>query len=89
MKSFTTDKFRKAFDNLPENIKSLAKKTYNIWKDDPYHKILKYKQIHSSKEIYSVKIGKGWKTLGLKREEKMVWFWIGSHADYDKLIKNL
>lgn len=36
--------------------------------------------------IYSVRIALGWRAVGVKEGEHMIWFWIGSHAEYDKLI---
>jgi hypothetical protein len=87
LNSTTTDRFRKTFDNLPVNIKNSAKKNYALWKSNPYHKSLKYKKISQSKEIYSVRINKGWRALGVKKAENMIWFWIGSHSEYDQLIK--
>jgi plasmid maintenance system killer protein len=89
LNSKTTERFRKAFDNLPENIKKSAKKNYSLWRNDPFHNSLKFKRISQTKDIYSIRIGKGWRALGLKKDEYMIWFWIGSHSEYDRLIKDL
>jgi hypothetical protein len=40
-------------------------------------------------DIYSVRVGKGWRAVGLLESGTMNWFWIGSHSDYDKLIAQL
>lgn len=88
MNSRTTERFRNAFDNLPVKIKRLAKKNYELWKNNPDHNSLKYRKIKASKEIYSIRIGKGWRALGLKQNDDIIWFWIGSHSEYDKLIGN-
>lgn len=89
MTSRTTERFRKAFRGLPENIQRKAKKVYKVWKDDPYRKSLCFKQIHPNEPIYSVRITLGWRAVGVREGEHMVWFWIGSHADYDKLISQI
>ena len=86
MNSQTTEKFWKAFNNLPPSVQEDAKKAYQIWEVDPYNISLKFKQIHPVKPIYSVRIGLGWRAVGVKNNNTMIWFWIGSHADYDKLI---
>jgi hypothetical protein len=39
--------------------------------------------------IYSVRIGIGYRALGLREEDRVFWFWIGSHAEYDELLKRL
>jgi hypothetical protein len=85
LQSVTTSKFRKAFDNLPEDIKKLARKSYSIWKIEPYHPSLQFKRIHSKEEIYSVRIGLSYRALAVKEEGIVIWFWIGSHEDYNKL----
>ncbi len=89
MVSLTTERFWKAFKKLPESIQEQTKHTYELWQNDPYHKSLDFKKIHSKKPIYSVRIGIHWRALGIKEDETVTWFWIGSHADYDKLVEGL
>jgi hypothetical protein len=60
-----------------------------MWKQNPYHPSLQFKPIHPSKPIYSVRIGIGWRAVGVKDNDTMVWFWIGSHEEYNKLISQL
>ncbi len=86
MKSVTTQRFRKAYAELPVHIKEAAKRAYRIWQKNPYHESLNFKKVHSSEPIYSVRIGLAWRALGVKENETIIWFWIGSHAEYDKLI---
>lgn len=57
--------------------------------DNPAHPSLRFKRVHTTKPIYSVRITRGWRALGVREGETMVWFWIGSHADYDLLISKL
>jgi hypothetical protein len=87
--SHATAKFRKAFRDLPLPIRRKARKVYRLWKLDPGNPILHFKQVHKTKPIYSIRIGLGWRALGVKGGEHMIWFWIGSHADYDKLLTQL
>jgi len=87
--SVTTDRFRKAFDRLPENIKNKARRSYLQWQADPQHPSLAFKQVYSEKQIYSVRIGLSYRALGLKEENTMIWFWIGSHEDYNNLVSQL
>ena len=89
MKSVTTRRFRKAYAELPPHVKEAAKKAYRLWKKNPYHESLRFKTIHSSEPVYSVRIGLTWRALGLMDDGDMIWFWIGSHAEYDKLIRAL
>ena len=89
MISYLTDDFIRLFSFLPENVKKLSRKAYNLWKITPFHPSLQFKQIHSSEPIWSVRIGIKWRALALKEENKVYWFWIGSHNDYDKYINQL
>ncbi len=89
MKSVTTARFRKAYNILPKRIKEAAKKSFRLWTRSPNHPSLQFKSIHKTKPIYSVRIGLSWRALGTKEEDTIIWFWIGSHADYDNLISYL
>ena len=86
MNSQTTEKFRKAFNKLPEKIQNEAREKFKEWKINPFQENLKFKKIHSAKEVYSVRIGTGWRSLGIKENNGIVWFWIGSHSEYDNLL---
>mgnify|MGYP006921590641 CR=1 FL=1 len=48
------------------------------------YRSLRFKPIH--KTLYSARVTKGYRTLGIRDNDTIIWFWIGSHADYDKLI---
>jgi hypothetical protein len=56
---------------------------------DPSHPSLQFKRVHAREPIYSVRVGLGWRAVGVRNEDTVVWFWIGSHAEYDKLLSNL
>ncbi|MEQ8190435.1 MAG: hypothetical protein ABRQ39_20890 [Candidatus Eremiobacterota bacterium] len=87
MNSYLMDDFLSYFEKLPQKVKEIARKNYRLWRQNPYHPGLQFKQIHSVEPIFSVRIGKGWRAPGLKENDDIFWFWIGSHADYDKLVK--
>jgi hypothetical protein len=58
-----------------------------MWRDNPAHPGLQFKRIHNQEDVYSVRVGIGWRALGLLEGDTISWFWIGSHAEYDKLTK--
>jgi hypothetical protein len=89
MKSRTTRRFRKGFGELPRNIQEKARVAFKVWKNDPSHPSLRFKQVHSDEPIFSVRIGMGWRALGLRENDTLIWFWIGSHADYEKLVSRV
>lgn len=89
MKSSTTGRFRKALEELPEEVQRRAREAYTSFQEDPYYPSLRFKQVHPTKPIYSVRIERDYRALGVRHENEIVWFWIGSHADYDKLLSHL
>lgn len=86
MKSHTTERFRRAFKNLPREVQDQARRAYSLFERDPYHPSLRFKQVHSTRPIYSVRINVDYRALGVRGGETIIWFWIGSHAGYDHLI---
>ena len=90
MKSELTDEFIQRFAKLPERVQKAARKNYKLWKENPTHPSLEFKKLNTKQSIYSVRAGIGWRAVGvMKDSDTIVWFWIGSHSEYDKLLKNL
>ncbi|MGK7880835.1 MAG: hypothetical protein AB4060_12145 [Crocosphaera sp.] len=90
MKSELTDDFLKCFAKLPETVKQTARKNYKLWKQNPKHASLEFKRINTKELVYSVRVGIGWRAVGvMKTSDTIVWFWIGKHSEYDKLLKKL
>ncbi len=87
MRSYVTDGFRKLFAELPPHIRSRARAGYRLWAEDPGHPGLQFKRVHPSRPIYSVRIGIGWRALGVVEGDAIIWFWIGSHAGYDEMLR--
>jgi mRNA-degrading endonuclease RelE of RelBE toxin-antitoxin system len=89
MISHTTERFRKLYESLPKQIREQANQAYSQFKKDPYYPGLHFKRIHSSRPIYSVRITKDYRAAGVQQDNEIIWFWIGSHSDYDKLMNQL
>ena len=79
MNSELSEEFIELFKDLPENIKALAAKNYKLWKNNPSHPGLNFKRIKSSKDIYSIRIGLGYRAIGVvKNKDTIIWFWVGT-----------
>lgn len=89
MKSKVTEDFVARFDRLPDSVKTQARKNYRLWRVNPAHPGLHFKRIHGHEELYSVRVGLGWRALGLLEGDAIYRYWIGSHAEYDKLLKQM
>ena len=66
-----------------------ARAACRLFRRDPSHPSLRFKQVHATRPIYSVRIGLAYRALGVLDGNDIVWFWIGSHADYDQLLREL
>jgi hypothetical protein len=85
MKSFTTPNFWEAYAALSPEIKEQARKAYQLWKENRLHPSLHFKKV--GKNLWSARITEGYRALALKKGDDYYWFWIGSHHDYDALLK--
>ncbi|RRJ94724.1 hypothetical protein Ga0100231_010590 [Opitutaceae bacterium TAV4] len=84
MKSSTTPSFRKALAGLPAEIRRLARKNFKLWLYNPRHPSLHFKRIG---RFWSARVGDDFRALAMVKGEVIEWFWIGSHAEYDRLLK--
>ena len=87
MLSVTTQRFRIAYAKLPKHIQEATRRAYKQWQKDKAHPSLHFKLI--SHNVYSARISIQYRALAVKQADTYVWFWIGSHADYDQLIDSL
>lgn len=81
MISYLDDGFVRCFQKLQDRIKRNARKNYKLWKQNPSHPSLEFKRVHPREPIYSIRVGIGWRALGVKEDDAIIWFWIGSHSD--------
>ncbi|HNX74990.1 MAG TPA: hypothetical protein PLM07_05490 [Candidatus Rifleibacterium sp.] len=86
MKHFASSSFWAAYDSMPSRVRKTADKSYLLLKKDPKHASLNFKQIG---RLWSVRTGIKYRALAVEVEDGLLWFWLGSHSDYDKLIKEL
>jgi hypothetical protein len=89
MISRTTERFRKTFAALPKKVQTQAKEAYSQFRQDPFYPSLRFKRVHSTKPIYSVRINVEYRAVGIQDDNVMVWFWVGAHDDYAKLLARL
>jgi len=83
MNHFTVPSFWKNYDSLSKATQKLADKNYELLKQNPKHPSLHFKKID---KYWSVRIGLYYRALAVEIEDGVLWFWIGTHSEYDKLI---
>ncbi|OGT00809.1 MAG: hypothetical protein A3F73_08720 [Gallionellales bacterium RIFCSPLOWO2_12_FULL_59_22] len=89
MHSRTTEKFRSLFDALPKPVQEKARTAYRLWAQNKNHPSLRFKKVHATLPVYSVRIDLGWRAVGILEGDTVVWFWIGSHPEYEELLRKL
>ncbi len=87
MRSQTTRSFWEHYWALPSEIRQRARQAYKLWRDSPAHPSLFFKRVKESQPLYSVRIGLAYRAVGLLRADTVTWFWIGTHDEYDRLIR--
>lgn len=86
MKSRTTARFRRALGSLPARVQRDAKLAYQRFRDDPSRSGLDFKLVNPSRRRYSVRIGIHYRALAIRDGDELVWYWIGPHDEYERLI---
>jgi hypothetical protein len=89
MNSRMTRRFRSLFAALPAHVQQQAREAYRLFQQNPAHPGLRFKQVHPNPPIYSARVGIGYRAVGVLDGGTVIWYWIGSHADYDKLLAQL
>jgi hypothetical protein len=75
--------FWEAYDRLPDAVRRVADRNFALLKQNNRHPALHYKAVGRYR---SARVGLGYRALGVEIEDGVLWFWIGTHADYDKLL---
>ena len=86
MKHLALPRFWRHYRQLPKEVQGLADKNFKLLKADPHHPSLHFKKLGKTKRLWSVRVGVHYRALGVEKPEGIVWFWIGTHAEYDKLL---
>jgi len=83
MKNFTSPSFWESYENLPKDVQNLADKAFDLLKMNPHHPSLHTKKVG---RYWSVRVGNRYRALAVEIQNGRLWFWIGSHAQYDKMV---
>ena len=61
-----------------------ARDKYALGRQEPFHPSLHFKELAT--DLWSARNPPSYRALARRRDELVVWFWIGTHAEYDRLI---
>ena len=82
-----TNAFVDLLGELPPEVIKQAKEAYHRWGKNPAHPSLRFKKIQNLDNVWSVRVSRDYRAVGVRNGDTIVWFWIGSHAEYDLLLK--
>ena len=89
MTSHTTPRFWEAYRDLVPEVRELARKAYRLFRENPRHPSLRFKKVHEHDPIYSVRVSRTCRAVGVMEDNHITWFWIGDHEAYDRLLISL
>jgi len=83
LKHYASSKFWALYDALPREVQEVADKNYELLRKNPRHPSLHFKRIG---DLWSVRAGIHHRALGSEVPDGIMWVWIGTHGEYDKII---
>lgn len=66
-----------------------AREAHKLWLANPRQPGLRFKKVHKTRPIYSVRINLNVRAVGVMSGEDIIWFWIGQHDEYEGILKKL
>ncbi len=89
MRNVRLRSFREQFSRLPRYVQAAAVGAYAQFATEPNHPGLAFKQVRGASDIWGVRIGLHYRALAVREGDLLLWFWIGTHAEYDLRIRRL
>ena len=83
MRHLASPRFWNLYEALPADVRTLADKNFSLLKSDPRNPSLHFKRIG---DLWSVRVGDHYRALGTEVEEGIYWIWVGTHAEYDRIV---
>jgi hypothetical protein len=79
----TTPDFWACYEQLDSDTRAVADRAFDLLKDNQRHPSLHFKKVG---RFWSARVGISHRALAIESERGLVWFWIGEHAEYDKIV---
>jgi hypothetical protein len=79
-----TERFWRCFETLPNSVRKISKKNFELLKNDPTHPSLHFKKVGT---FWSIRAGMNYRALAVEDGNDFIWVWIGTHDEYERMIK--
>lgn len=100
-RSIRTKDFRRRFNRLPQSIRNMASKDFERFQENPDHPALQTEELHDTRRgrhrpgSRSVRVGLRYRAIYFLEPDRQdatkvvaIWYWIGSHEDYNNFISS-
>jgi len=87
--SLKVKKFSEYYQKLPKEVKQAAVKAFKLFMHNPFHPSLHFKCVDRRRNVWSIRITINYRALCYREGNKLYWFWIGNHEDYEQELKKL
>ena len=74
------------FARLPREVRATARAKFTLFVQNPHHPSLHFKPLRGKEDVWSVRISQGYRAVAKRQGDRLTWFWIGTHNDYDSLL---
>jgi hypothetical protein len=86
--SRATPEFWQLYRELPPQIQAATRKAYRLFLQNPAHPGLRLERLRSDPRAWSVRISRDMRAVALRHGDEWLWFWIGSHKEFDRQFPN-
>ncbi|HEX7361221.1 MAG TPA: hypothetical protein VF283_12090 [Bryobacteraceae bacterium] len=80
----TLRSFWRSYADLPEEVRRRAEKQYELLATEPAHPSVQLKPVGA---FWSARVSDAYRALSIRKKNIFVWFWIGNHDDYERLLR--
>jgi len=80
---YASPDFWSCYRALPAEVQGFADKSFSLLKADSRHSSLHFKKVG---RFWSARVGLHYRAVAVEAPDGLLWFWIGTHAEYDKIV---
>jgi hypothetical protein len=80
----TTERFWRCYRDLSVEVRKLADKNFKLLRENPSHPSLQFKKIG---ELWSARVGQAHRALAVEDGEDFIWVWVGTHDEYERILR--
>lgn len=71
---------------LDAETQAAARRAYALFRESPDHPSLRFKKLGGYADVWTVRVNEQYRSVCRRSGDTVVWFWIGSHNAFDKMI---